>query len=360
MRIGILGAGQLGRMLAHAGMKLGHSFVFYDEAIGEATKDIGTTVVGSFTDRERLAHFASQCDVVTYEFENIPCDTASYLASLVPVYPPPRALEVSQDRVIEKEFIRSLGLKTPAFQAALDSSSLQKACDTIGYPCIVKTTRLGYDGKGQARVTNASMVVKTWKELGEKPLIVEAFVPFSRELSVIGTRAVDGNIATYPLAHNIHVQGILHRTEIPAPNLTPALTKSAHTIVAAILNELQYVGTLTVELFDVEGELLVNEIAPRVHNSGHATIDSIQTSQFENHIRAITGAPLGSVNPLERGVMYNIVGTLPAMDVIKELPRTTIHLYNKSERAGRKIGHITLLNPSAQNEETVEKSLATR
>ena len=360
MRIGILGAGQLGRMLAHAGMKLGHSFVFYDEALGDATKGIGTTIVGSFTDRDRLSQFASQCDVITYEFENIPCETARYLATLKPTYPPPRALEVSQDRVIEKQFVQTLGLKTPAFQSASNSDELQKACDAIGYPCIVKTRRFGYDGKGQARVTNSSTVAQTWKDLGEKPLIVEAFVPFSRELSVIGVRAVDGTIATYPLAHNIHVQGILHRTEIPAPHLTPQLIGSAHTIAASILRDLEYVGVLTVELFEVNGELVINEIAPRVHNSGHATIDSIQTSQFENHIRAVTGAPLGPVEPLERGVMYNIVGTLPAMESIKELPKTTIHLYNKSERVGRKIGHITLLNPSAQNEETVEKSLATR
>jgi 5-(carboxyamino)imidazole ribonucleotide synthase len=357
MKIGILGAGQLGRMLALAGYPLGHSVVFFDQAPGESTTGIGTTHVGSFSDQRALAAFAKECDVVTYEFENVPCESAHFLASSIPVYPPPRALEVSQDRVIEKTFIQNLGIATPRFEAASSESELLEACKKVGVPCIAKTRRFGYDGKGQARISDIEDVPTVWKALGGTPLIVEGFVQFSRELSVIAARDLHSDIAVYPLAHNEHVDGILHRTEIPAPDLSPTLRHEAHAIATKILQELNYVGVLAIELFQVGDHLLVNEMAPRVHNSGHATIDGMITSQFENHIRAITRMHLGSTEARARSVMYNLVGTLPDAKEISSISDAKIHLYGKSPRAGRKLGHITLLNPSESTENALKAHL---
>jgi 5-(carboxyamino)imidazole ribonucleotide synthase len=359
MRIGILGAGQLGRMLALAGTPLGHSFVFFDQSPGEATRGIGHTVIGSFTDEKSLETFASECDVITYEFENVPCQTAHFLAQKLPVFPPPKALEVSQDRVIEKEFLKNLGVPTPRFASASSEPDLVKACQTIGTPCIVKTRRFGYDGKGQARMADITASSEVWKALGGSPLIVEEMIPFSRELSVITVRDTQGAILTYPLAHNEHVDGILHRTELPAPNLSPALQAQANDIATKIVTALNYVGILTVELFEVNGTLVANEIAPRVHNSGHITIDSVATSQFENHIRAISQMPLGSVTPHQRGVMYNLVGGIPSPEALSRLPFAKAHLYDKSPRTGRKVGHINLLDPTPDMEQAVSTLIAT-
>ncbi|MEY4668832.1 MAG: hypothetical protein RL518_1531 [Pseudomonadota bacterium] len=350
MKIGILGAGQLGRMLALAGYPLGHSFIFFDQSQGESTSGLGTTHVGSFSDQQALSAFAKECDVITYEFENVPCETAHFLATKRPVYPPPRALEVSQDRIIEKTFVQNLGIGTPRFEAASSESELLAACKKVGVPCIAKTRRFGYDGKGQARISDLEDVASVWKALGGTPLIVEGFVQFSRELSVIATRNLHGDIAVYPLAHNEHVDGILYRTEIPAPELSQTLRQEAQAIATKILEDLQYVGTLAIELFQVGEHLLVNEMAPRVHNSGHATIDGMITSQFENHIRAITGMHLGSAEARARSVMYNLVGTLPDLQEASGISDAKIHLYGKSPRAGRKLGHITLLNPSESTE----------
>ena len=345
-------------MLALAGYPLGHSVVFFDQAPGEATTGIGTTHVGSFSDQRALAAFAKECDVVTYEFENVPCESAHFLASSIPVYPPPRALEVSQDRVIEKTFIQNLGIATPRFEAASSESELLEACKKVGVPCIAKTRRFGYDGKGQARISDIEDVPTVWKALGGTPLIVEGFVQFSRELSVIAARDLHSDIAVYPLAHNEHVDGILHRTEIPAPDLSPTLRHEAHAIATKILQELNYVGVIAIELFQVGDHLLVNEMAPRVHNSGHATIDGMITSQFENHIRAITELHLGSTEARARSVMYNLVGTLPDAKEISSISDAKIHLYGKSPRAGRKLGHITLLNPSESTENALKAHLA--
>jgi 5-(carboxyamino)imidazole ribonucleotide synthase len=357
MKIGILGAGQLGRMLALAGYPLGHSVLFFDQAPGESTAGIGTTHVGSFSDKHALTTFAKQCDVVTYEFENVPCESAQFLASTLPVYPPPRALEVSQDRIVEKTFVQNLGIATPRFEAAASEGELLEACKKVGVPCIAKTRRFGYDGKGQARISTLEDVPAVWKALGGTPLIVEGFVQFSRELSVIAARDLHGEIGIYPLAHNEHVDGILHRTEIPAPELSPILRQEAQAIATKILEELSYVGVIAIELFQVGEHLLVNEMAPRVHNSGHATIDGMVTSQFENHIRAITGMHLGSTEARARSVMYNLVGNLPDTKEISAIPDAKIHLYGKSPRAGRKLGHITLLNPSESMEHTLRSRL---
>lgn len=357
MRIGILGAGQLGRMLALAGYPLGHSFSFFDTTEGAPCKDLGAITIGSFDDHRALENFATQCDVITYEFENVPCSAAHHLAQVVPVYPPPRALEVSQDRLIEKEFLQKLGVATPRFKGANSETELQEACETLGLPCMIKTRRFGYDGKGQRMVETDDAVSSAWQELGGTPLIVEGFVPFSRELSIIAVRAKEGTILTYPLAQNDHRNGILHRSEMPAPDVSPELRLAAHEIATKVLEELDYVGVIGIELFHVRGELLANEMAPRVHNSGHATIDGTITSQFENHIRAITGMQLGSIEPHARAVMYNLVGTIPSLAGLSSVANAKLHLYGKAPRPGRKLGHVTLLNPSAHDEHTIETLL---
>jgi 5-(carboxyamino)imidazole ribonucleotide synthase len=353
MRIGILGSGQLGRMLALAGYSLGHTFTFFDESPGAPTAELGASAKGSFSDLSALKKFAADCDVITYEFENVPCEAAHFLSTLVPVYPPPRALEVSQDRLIEKEFLQSLQIATPRFRPANSEEELQTACAALGFPCIAKTRRLGYDGKGQYRIESSEDVPVAWKTLGGAALIVEGFVPFLRELSVIATRNIKGTIEVFPLAQNIHQGGILHRTEIPAPEITADVKLAAQEIISKVLNDLNYVGTLTIELFDIRGELLVNEMAPRVHNSGHATIDSTVTSQFENHIRAISGLPLGSTEPKARAVMFNILGTVPEAAAMLETANAKLHLYGKEPKPGRKLGHLTLLNPSQAEEDGV-------
>lgn len=358
MRVGILGAGQLGRMLALAGYPLGHTFVFFDQTPGEATRGIGKTLVGSFSDESALSQFASECDVITYEFENVPYESALFLQSKVPVYPPPRALEVSQDRFVEKSYIQSLGIATPRFEAVSTEQELERASATLGLPCVLKTRRYGYDGKGQARISEIGDISRAWRLLGGQPLIVEGYVPFSRELSVIGVRGLDGEINTYPLVENHHRNGILHRSQCPASDVSGSLKQEAISIASALLNSLSYVGVLAIELFEVRGHLLVNEIAPRVHNSGHATIEGNITSQFENHMRAITGMPIGPVTSRARAVMFNLVGTLPKLQALAEIPNSKIHLYGKSPREGRKVGHVTLLDPSTGAEELTESVIA--
>lgn len=346
-------------MLALAGYPHGHSFIFFDQALGESTQGIGSTHVAPFSDEVALARFAAECDVITYEFENVPCEAARFLATKVPVYPPPQALEVSQDRVVEKSFLQGLGIATPRFETASSEEELHKACEKMGLPCIAKTRRFGYDGKGQARITDLSVIPEVWRALGGSPLIVEGFVQFSRELSVIAARDTHGSIAIYPLAHNEHVEGILHRTELPAPDVSPTLRQEAHAIVTTILEKLNYVGVLTVELFQAGDHLLANEMAPRVHNSGHATIDSVTTSQFENHIRAVSGMHVGSTEPRSRAVMFNLVGSVPSPEELSAIPDCKIHLYGKSNRPGRKVGHVTLLNPTSSTETLVASTIPT-
>jgi 5-(carboxyamino)imidazole ribonucleotide synthase len=355
MRIGILGSGQLGRMLAQAAHKLGHTCAFYDSSASTATAGLGDVTEGDFGDREALKAFASRCDLITYEFENVPCETARFLETLKPVYPPSKALEVSQDRLTEKEFLQKLGIGTPRFQAASTEAELLDVCATLGYPCIAKTRRFGYDGKGQYRIAKPADVPLAWKALNGAPLLVEGFVPFTRELSIVATRDINGSIAICPLAFNTHIDGILYRSEIPAPDLAQSVKTLAHEAITKVLETLNYVGTMAIELFEVRGEILANEMAPRVHNSGHATIEGLKTSQFTNHILAITGSQLGSTEPLSRAVMYNIIGMIPDLTQVNILTNVHVHLYNKAERAGRKLGHLTLLNPSEGEESLVDQ-----
>jgi 5-(carboxyamino)imidazole ribonucleotide synthase len=341
VNIGILGGGQLGRMLALAGYPLGHGFVFLDAA-PEALAGLGDHLVAPVDDPRALADLAARVDVVTYEFENVPVAAARTLAERVAVFPPPEALAVSQDRLVEKTLFARLGIPTAPFAAVDSSAALARAVAEVGLPAVVKTRRLGYDGKGQVVLETQDQVPPAWTALGGAPCIVEGFVRFTRELSVLAVRGRDGAATCYPLVENRHEGGILRRSLAPAPAVAPAVDAQAEQFARALLEHLGYVGVLALELFEVEGRLLANEMAPRVHNSGHWTIEGAETSQFENHVRAVTGMPLGSTAPLGCAAMLNLIGRWPEPSTILAVPGAHLHLYGKAPRPGRKTGHVTL------------------
>lgn len=341
MKVGVLGAGQLGRMLALAGYPLGMSFVFVDPA-GDATAgQLAELVVADYEDDAALRRLA-ECDLVTYEFESVPVAAAERLAQSVPVRPPPEALRVAQDRLNEKRFLGEIGIPTPRFAAVGSERELSAALGEIGAPAVLKTRREGYDGKGQRVIRSASEAGAAWRELGGVPLILEAFVPFNREVSLITVRGLDGRVAFYPLVENHHVDGMLRTSFAPAPDLTPALQAHAEEYGRALVERLDYTGVVALELFEARGELLANEIAPRVHNSGHWTIEGAKTSQFENHLRAIAGWPLGDTAACGPSAMVNLVGSVPDRARILAIPGAHLHVYAKEPRPGRKVGHVTL------------------
>jgi 5-(carboxyamino)imidazole ribonucleotide synthase len=354
--IGVLGAGQLGRMLALAGYPLGLRFRFLDSSHEAPVRDLAEFVRADFSDADALARFAAGLEVATYEFENVPVETAEKLSRHVPVYPSPAALQASQDRLDEKQFFRSLGIPTAPFVPVDSRADLDRGLDVVGTPAILKTRRMGYDGKGQYLIRDRAEVEPAWQTLERAGavsegrsvthafgLLLEGFVRFERELSQMAVRGQDGQLAFYPLVENHHSAGLLRLSIAPAPNLTPALEQLARGYSTRALEALGYVGVLTIEFFQQGEQLIANEMAPRVHNSGHWTIEGAETSQFENHLRAILGLPLG--DPGTRGVcaMLNIIGELPDTRAILANPRTHLHLYGKKPRSGRKIGHITVL-----------------
>ncbi len=341
LRVGVLGAGQLGRMLALAGAPLGYSFVFVDPSPGAPAAAVGEQIACGYDDPLGQDALAA-CQVVTYEFESVPVEAAEALAERVPVFPPPFALRVAQDRLAEKNSFRLLGIGTAPFEAIDSLEDLTRAVENLGLPAVLKTRRLGYDGKGQFVLKSADDVRAAWAAVGEAPSILEGFVRFERELSLIAVRGRDGDIAFYPLVENHHQHGILRKTIAPAPALTLDLQAAAETYAIRILDHLSYVGVLAIELFETRGALVVNEIAPRVHNSGHFSIEGSRTSQFENHLRAILGLPLGDTSPLAPSCMLNLVGTLPDSAAVLAIPDAHLHLYGKSPRPGRKVGHITV------------------
>lgn len=343
MRVGIIGAGQLGRMIALAGIPLDIQFRFLDPTPNSPAGQIAEQIIAPYDDVEALQQLAQDCDVVTYEFENVPASATASLAERVALYPPPSALEVAQDRLSEKTLFQELNIPVPNFYAVDSEQDLEAGIAEIGLPCVLKTRRLGYDGKGQAVLRTQKDVEEAWKALGGVPLILEEFVPFEREVSLIGMRSVQGEIQFYPLVENVHRAGILRRTLAPAPNIAPTLQNEAENAMRHILERLRYVGVLTIEFFERNGTLYANEMAPRVHNSGHWSIEGAHTSQFENHLRAILGLPLGSTHVRGAVAMVNLIGTLPALESVLSLPDTHLHLYGKSPRPGRKIGHINLL-----------------
>lgn len=331
--LGCLGGGQLGRMLALAGVPLGLRFRFLDPSPEACAGEVGELLVGPFDDVTLLDRLADGAEVVTYEFENVPVDAAKRVGAL----PGVRALEEGQDRLREKQLFGRLEIPTARF------GSLEET----GLPAVVKSRRLGYDGKGQR-------VVHTVESLrgGE---IAEALVPFTRELSLVSVRARDGAMAFYPLAENVHRDGILRVSRAPA---VAAPEELAQDYARRLLEELDYVGVLALELFEVDGALLANEFAPRVHNSGHWTIDGAPTSQFENHLRAILGLPLGSTDAVGACVMVNLVGSAPPLEELLALPGAHVHLYGKARRPGRKIGHVTLIDAADETVETVVRLAA--
>ncbi len=328
--VACIGGGQLGRMLGLAGLPLGLELRFLDPAPDACAGAVGELVVGAYDDPDGLERLARGADVVTYEFENVPVEAAARVGAV----PGVAALERGQDRLHEKELFRSLGIPTARF------GSLEET----GLPALVKTRRLGYDGKGQRRVVEPEAI-------GVDEL-AEELVPFDRELSVVGVRGRDGETRFWPVGENVHRDGILRVTRAPAPD---APQREAEELCAALLDELGYVGVLAVELFEVDGRLLANEFAPRVHNTGHWTIDGAETSQFENHLRAILGLPLGPTGARAPSVMVNLIGTVPPVEELLALPGARVHLYGKEPRTGRKVGHVTLVDP---DEGVVERAVA--
>jgi 5-(carboxyamino)imidazole ribonucleotide synthase len=342
VNVGVLGGGQLGRMLALAGVPLGYRFVFLEPASSPCAGRVGDVEVGRYDDEARLTALAARVDVVTYEFENVPVAAARSLEGRVPVFPPPRALEASQDRLVEKEFFRSLGIPTSPFAAVGSREELARAVAALGLPAVLKTRRFGYDGKGQWVLRTAADVDALPDATFAAPLVLEGFVAFERELSILAVRGRGGELVFYPLVENVHRGGIL-RTSVPrSAAWTPELQARAESYARLVASELGYVGVLAIELFHAGGELLVNEMAPRVHNSGHWTIEGAETSQFENHVRAIVGLPLGATRPIGVSAMLNVIGTRPPASLVLAVPGAHLHDYGKSEAPNRKVGHVTL------------------
>ena len=328
--VGVIGGGQLGRMLALAGIPLGLSFRFLDPSPDAPAAEVGELLVGEYDDPELLDRLADGAAAVTYEFENVPVRAAERVGAV----PGPAALEASQDRLVEKQLFRRLGIPTPRIDDEVEQ-----------FPAILKTRRLGYDGKGQR-------LVETWEGPGPSHVLEER-VSFDRELSLLAVRGADGDTRFWPLVENVHADGILRTSHAPAEE---APQQEAEEYATRLLDELGYVGVLALELFDVGGRLLANEFAPRVHNTGHWTIEGAATSQFENHLRAILGLPLGPTDS-RHSVMVNLIGSTPRAEDVLRVPGAHLHLYGKEPRPGRKLGHVTLVEPTAEHERMVEEHL---
>ena len=352
MIVGIVGGGQLARMLALAGHPLGLEFVFLDPAIDACAAPLGEHLCGSYDDLALLAKLAQQANVVTYEFENVPERSAQFLSTLATVHPNADALAASSDRVREKSLFRALSIPTPPFVAVDTRAGLDRAIAEIGLPAMLKTRTMGYDGKGQAVLRGSQDLECAWIRLGGTPLILEDLLPFDRELSVIAVRGRNGQTAFYPLAQSTHHEGIL-RLSLSRPD--DPMESLAQEYARRLLDALDYVGVLTLELFQVGDTLIANEMAPRVHNSGHWTIEGAETSQFENHLRAILGMPLGDTSPAGYAGMVNFIGTLPETAQVLAIPSAHLHAYGKQPRPGRKLGHATV---QAQDEQAMRNGIS--
>ncbi len=376
MTIGILGGGQLGYMLALAGYPLGLRFRFLDPSPEAPVGRIAQRVTADFSDHAALEKFASGLELVTYEFENVPLGATKFLAERVPVFPPPGTLDVAQNRLKEKALFHQLGISTTAFAAVHSLETLDAAIRAIGFPAVLKTCRLGYDGKGQWTLRKPADLARLKEELAgalnnsskstlgspapeqdTEPFILERFIPFTRELSIIAVRSRSGDIAFYPLVENRHREGILRVSLAPAPKLALSLQSTAEDIARRVLVSLDYAGVLAIEFFECEGRLLANEMAPRVHNSGHWTIEGAVTSQFENHLRAVLDLPLGSTAATGHSAMLNFIGQTPSTTEILAIPGAHLHLYGKTPRPGRKLGHVTLCAASFEQISTSLRGL---
>ncbi len=346
MKVGIIGAGQLGRMLALAGYPLGLRFVFLDASRDAPGGQVGEIIEGRFDDPQALRELAERADVVTFDVENVPVDAVAEIARLRPFRPSVEALGAAQDRLEEKELLTRLGVPVAPFRAVGSAAELDGAIREIGRPAVLKTRRLGYDGRGQRFIREAVDAAGAWQALGAVPMVLEGFVPFEREVSLIGVRSVSGGRVFYPLAENVHGDGILRYTS--APSEDPELQSQAEAHMTRVMEHLNYAGVLTIEFFVHDGQLLANEMAPRVHNSGHWTIEGAVTSQFENHLRGILDLPLGSTRPTGHSGMVNFLGHLPRLEDILSIPTARFHGYGKSPRPQRKLGHCTVVCGSAE------------
>lgn len=348
MSVGIIGGGQLGRMLALAGYPLGLDFLFLDARADVPAAALAPILVGKFTDHKLLRTLAKRSAVVSFDWENIsvPALAAATQGLRTRFAPPLRALAVGQDRLSEKRLFERLGIPTTRYAAVNTRAALSSACARIGCPAILKTRRMGYDGKGQRVIRDRADLDTAWEALAGVPLLYEEFVPFEMEVSALGCRGQDGGEAYYPLTRNWHQDGILRLSV--APWAAPGLERQARTYVRALLREFRYVGVLALEFFVKNGRLIANELAPRVHNSGHWTIEGAVTSQFENHLRAVVGLPLGSTAPTGHAAMVNLIGRLPLAGDALSMPGVHWHNYGKTARPGRKLGHCTLVAASAQ------------
>lgn len=360
MRVGVLGAGQLGRMLALAGYPLGLQFRFFDVTPDAPAGHLAELVVGAYDDASALERFVRGVDVITYEFENVPLQAAKSLARHVPVWPPPEALAASQDRRTERELFEKVGLGVPRHEPVEGLEDVRRAVGRVGLPAMLKTRRMGYDGKGQSIIRHEGDIERAWRALAGRPLLLDEFIPFERELSIIAVRNRHGETAFYPLVENRHRDGILRASVAPAEAASVrhgrsgsrrrgagsagAETESAaHEAARRVMNALHYVGVMALEFFEHQGRLLVNEMAPRVHNTGHWTIDGAVTSQFANHLRAILDLPLGSTDAAGCCAMFNLIGTVPARAAVLAVEGAHLHLYGKSAMPGRKLGHVTVV-----------------
>ncbi|MBI5310217.1 MAG: 5-(carboxyamino)imidazole ribonucleotide synthase [Actinobacteria bacterium] len=356
MSVGIVGGGQLGRMLALAAAPLGIECTVLDPADDACASVAANHLRAEFDDTAALARLSTECDAVTFEFENVP---AEGLAAVNLPRPPASALAASQDRLTEKQLFERIGIATAPYRAVETLDELRDAVAEIGTPAVLKTRRLGYDGKGQARLADPSDTEDAWSTIGAAPAIIEGLVEFERELSIVAVRGAGGEMAFYPLTENVHRHGILRESRAPAAvdaAGAASLAQTARRYAQSLLDELDYVGVLALELFQHGPRLLANEFAPRVHNSGHWTIDAAPTSQFENHIRAVAGLPLGATEPAGECVMLNLIGGAPSTEQILAVPGAHLHLYGKQPRPGRKIGHVTLTaTPGLTAEEAAER-----
>lgn len=346
MIVGVLGAGQLGRMLALAGRPLGVTFRFFDPNPGSPAREVGDLTVADYGDLAALERFAVGLDVVTYEFESIPLAAVEAVAKVAPVFPSPQALKVAQDRVLEKRCFQHMAIRTAPSRDVASRGDLDRAAHEIGLPAVLKTRRFGYDGKGQVVIREESELAGAWETLGGVPLILEQFIEFDRELSIIAARSREGEIIFYPMVENEHERGILSSSVAPA-EVSETKTRAARDYVRRLMSSFDYVGVLALEMFESGEKLIANEIAPRVHNSGHWTIEGAETSQFENHVRAVCGQELGGGAALGHSVMLNILGTIPDVARIESIAGAHVHMYGKPAAPRRKLGHVTVVGTDA-------------
>ncbi|MDH3932120.1 MAG: 5-(carboxyamino)imidazole ribonucleotide synthase [Chromatiales bacterium] len=346
MRIGVIGAGQLGRMLALAGYPLGMRFMFLDRSDDTPAAALGGNVIGAFDDPASLAELVAGSDIPTFEFENVPAPALETLPADPPLWPPASALQYAQDRLHEKNLFAELDIASAPSRPVDDLEGLRGAVAELGLPAVLKTRRLGYDGKGQTVLHKQDDIDAAWEKLGDVPLLLEKFIPFDFEVSLIGVRSSTGETVFYPLTRNHHEDGILRYSLAPFEDV--ALESQAQSALNAIMSRLGYVGVLTVEFFVSDGRLLANEMAPRVHNSGHWTIEGAVTSQFENHLRAIAGLPLGGTTVTGHSAMINFIGSMPDRREVLALANCHLHDYGKSPRPGRKLGHATAVTATVE------------